>query len=147
MGWWVVHCKSSVDIIPSHTYTTELNQLNYSTYIVSRNKPCHLCAGRQLPINQTLDFTFRPSVVYVNNGQHVPLEYESGYKSCNMQMRPETLDRGCLTFLGWNSYFTQCWKPFPFTFIDVNTRQFPTKWAVYPTPLLVLKLKGRFKLV
>lgn len=44
------------------------------------------------------------------------------------------------TFLGWNSYLTQCWKPLPLTFIDVNTKQFPTKWAVYPTPLDVLKL-------
>lgn len=44
------------------------------------------------------------------------------------------------TFLGWNSYLTQCWKPLPLTFIDVSTRQFPTKWAVYPTPLDVLKL-------
>lgn len=25
--------------------------------------------------------------------------------------------------------------------MDVRTRQFPTKWAEYPTPLLVLKLK------
>lgn len=44
------------------------------------------------------------------------------------------------TFLGWNSYLTQCWNPLPLTFIDVNTKQFPTKWAVYPTPLDVLKL-------
>ena len=27
------------------------------------------------------------------------------------------------------------------TFILVSTRQLPTKWAEYPTPLLVLKLK------
>lgn len=47
-----------------------------------------------------------------------------------------------LTFLGWNSYLTQCWNPFPLTFIEVNTRQLPTKWAEYPTPLLVLKLKS-----
>lgn len=44
------------------------------------------------------------------------------------------------TFLGWNSYLTQCWNPLPLTFIDVNTKQLPTKWAVYPTPLDVLKL-------
>jgi hypothetical protein len=47
------------------------------------------------------------------------------------------------TFLGWNSYLTQCWNPFPFIFIDVKTRQFPTKCAEYPTPLLVLKLRNR----
>lgn len=45
------------------------------------------------------------------------------------------------TFRGWNSYFTQCWNPLPLIFIEVNTKQFPTKWAEYPTPLLVLKLK------
>lgn len=45
-----------------------------------------------------------------------------------------------VTFRGWNSYLTQCWKPLPLIFIDVNTKQFPTKWAVYPTPLDVLKL-------
>lgn len=46
-----------------------------------------------------------------------------------------------VTFLGWNSYLTQCWNPLPLTFIDVNTKQLPTKWAVYPTPLDVLKLQ------
>lgn len=44
------------------------------------------------------------------------------------------------TLRGWKSYFTQCWKPFPFDFSDVTMRQFPTKWAEYPTPLLVRKL-------
>ena len=67
-------------------------------------------------------------------------------------------------FLGWNSYFTQCWYPFPltwitwiqvymerrddcklYTFILVNTRQFPTKCAEYPTPLLVLKLSKEYQ--
>lgn len=45
-----------------------------------------------------------------------------------------------ITFLGWNSYLTQCWNPFPLIFIDVSTKQLPTKCAVYPTPLAVLKL-------
>lgn len=47
------------------------------------------------------------------------------------------------TLRGWNSYLTQCWKPLPFTFIDVRTKQFPTKCAEYPTPLLVLKLRTK----
>lgn len=46
-----------------------------------------------------------------------------------------------LTFRGWKSYFTQCWKPFPFDLRDVMIKQLPTKCAEYPMPLLVRKLK------
>lgn len=48
--------------------------------------------------------------------------------------------KAVLTFLGWKSYFTQCWKPFPFDLRDVTMRQLPTKCAEYPIPLLVRKL-------
>ena len=48
-------------------------------------------------------------------------------------------------FLGVNSYLTQCWYPFPLIFMEVRTRQLPTKWAEYPTPLDVLKLKRNQK--
>lgn len=53
-----------------------------------------------------------------------------GEESTWWLIRKIRLRTNLLTFLGWNSYLTQCWKPFPFTFIDVSTRQFPTKWAV-----------------
>lgn len=45
------------------------------------------------------------------------------------------------TLRGWKSYFTQCWKPFPLDFKEVTMRQFPTKCAEYPIPLLVRKLQ------
>lgn len=44
------------------------------TYVICGNEPRHLCAGGQLPINQTFNFTFCPPIVDINNRQHVPLQ-------------------------------------------------------------------------
>ena len=45
------------------------------------------------------------------------------------------------TSLGWKSYRTQCWKPFPLVLTAVMTKALPKKWPEYPTPFPVLKLK------
>lgn len=44
------------------------------TYIVCRDKPGHLRGRGQLSINEALDFAFRPTIVYVHYGNHVPLQ-------------------------------------------------------------------------
>lgn len=61
----------------------------------------------------------------------------------NQNLITEDSRKAKLTFLGWKSYFTQCWKPFPFDLRDVMIKQLPTKWAEYPMPLLVRKLKKK----
>lgn len=45
-----------------------------------------------------------------------------------------------LTFLGWNSYLTQCWNTVSFVFSAVNTKQLPRKCAWKPLPVLEVKL-------
>lgn len=47
--------------------------LHTNTHIICRHKPRHLCTGRQLTIDQALDFTLRPPIVNVHDGDHVPL--------------------------------------------------------------------------
>lgn len=44
------------------------------TYIVSGNEPCHFCVGSQLAVDETLYLALGPTIVDVNNGQHVPLK-------------------------------------------------------------------------
>ena len=45
------------------------------TYIVRRYEPCHLCRRRELAVHKTLDLWFCPTIINVNNGQHVPLSW------------------------------------------------------------------------
>jgi len=105
-------------------------EMSMGTHIVCGNKPGHLSWRGQLSINEALDFAFRPTIVYIHYGNHIPLKWiqksETGVKANSSG----ECSGDYLTFRGWNSYFTQCWKPLPLTFIEVRTRQLPTKCAV-----------------
>lgn len=44
-----------------------------NTHVVCGDKPGHLRTGRQLTVDQALDFALRPPIVNVHDGDHVPL--------------------------------------------------------------------------
>ena len=93
------------------------------THVIRRDEPRHFCTRRQLSVDQTLNFALRPTIVNINNGQHVPLKQTTISDEKALLL----ISSVRFTFLGWNSYLTQCWKPLPLIFIDVKTRQLPTK--------------------
>jgi len=47
------------------------------TYVIRRNVPCHLRAGRQLTIHQTFNLALRPPIIYVHYRDHVPLKQKN----------------------------------------------------------------------
>lgn len=49
------------------------------TYIVSGNEPCHFGVGSQLAVDETLYLALGPTIVDVNDGQHVPLKHKLNY--------------------------------------------------------------------
>lgn len=122
----------------SYSCINRIWQKKKKNYLIGGNKPGHFRAWRQLTVDHAFDFAFSPSVVNVHYGYHVPLQTTKNNFNFDALFPARRAKR---TFRGWNSYFTQCWKPLPLIFIEVNTKQLPTKWAEYPTPLLVLKLK------
>lgn len=58
-------------------YYVLISKMFADTYVIRRNMPCHFCTWRQLTIDQTFNFTFRPPIVYIHYRDHVPLRNQS----------------------------------------------------------------------
>lgn len=46
----------------------------FETYIICVNMPSHITIGYQLSINITPNFTVPPSIVNMDNADHIPLK-------------------------------------------------------------------------
>lgn len=52
----------------------QIKNKKQKTYIICVNMPSHITIGYQLPINITPNFTVPPSIINVDNADHVPLK-------------------------------------------------------------------------